>query len=115
MTEQTEQTEWRSGGVVVTEYDLVRNYWHVSAARYGYTISKTLCPDPQALAKFIDSQQPKPRYVSGRDDDSGTLSLVRDGMKPVVLVSNSSDDLDARDIAEHLADWLNAREADREA
>lgn len=64
----TEQTEWRSGDVRVT-HDLKDWSIEIGDQANEFFVSKKLTRDPQALAEFIDSQQPQPRYYTYHIDD----------------------------------------------
>lgn len=108
----TEQTEWRHGDVSVIACTDGR-WWLVAGRNAAGKVDKDICPDPQALAEFVDSQQPKPRYEVRQVSVSGNLNATA---YPFRVIDHKLDremvagSFDVR-IAKHLADWLNAQEA----
>jgi hypothetical protein len=107
----TEQTEWRAGDVVVKESIIDRD-WCLLVLPNGerVTLPKAAFPDPQALADFVDSQQPKPRWIV-RDSDGGAWEYDIRGPVGSVhskIVAQCNDPA----IAELIATALIARDAD---
>jgi hypothetical protein len=114
----TEQTEWRSGDVVVIEQPESDDLWWVVADHLAVdgvsdagSVPKALFPDPQFLAEQVNAQQPKPRWRTVGCDiyDHENSDLYAPAVRAYGAVHYGSDP----DLAERIASLLNADEADR--
>lgn len=101
----TEQTEWRSGDVVVEE-DVEDWSVQIASDDIEFFVSKKLARDPQALAEFIDSQQPKPRFYVRAEAGKKPQLMERTapGSKPLAYFFDAGD-------AIRCAQLLNAQES----
>lgn len=102
----SEPEKWTSGDVVVERHREDRHWWVTPPTEGCFLVPKSAFPDPQALAEFIDSQQPKPRW---RRD--GAYVVSRDESISIRVLHLDVPDLDAGQVAERIARLLNDDEA----